>query len=186
MTTRNANAIAGLTAALILAASAAATADDDKKRLSSKTQLSPDQEVQVPAVVSDGRGIAIISIKRKFRSAKIRVTYTNLEGEFTRIHLHCAPAGANGPIAIGFVDLVSLANDNSETNKLDSHTVIGRISNSQFPAGGGNCGISNLWQLADAIDAGGIYWNLHTTEFPGGELRGQVEPLSGGGDGEDD
>jgi hypothetical protein len=184
MTKKNANAIAGLTAALILAASAAATAGDDKIRLSSKTQLSPDQEVAT--VESDGLGIAIISIKRKFRSAKIRVTYTNLVGEFTRIHLHCAPAGENGPIAIGFVDLVSLANDNSETNKLGSHTVIGRISNNQFPAGGGSCGISNLRQLADAIDAGGIYWNLHTTEFPGGELRGQVEPLSGSGDGEDD
>lgn len=162
--------------ALFAAGSAMA---DNAGRLSSKTVLTDEEEVQNPAVVSDGLANAIISINRKFRSATVRVTFSNLEGNVTRLHLHCAAAGANGPIALGLVDLVGVANDNSETVTLDANTIIGRVRNRQFPSGDANaCGIFNLHDLAAAIDHGQIYWNLHTTAFPAGELRGQVEPLS--------
>jgi len=187
-------AIAGLATAYLLTASATATASKNKGRLTSKTQLTAFEEVRndadgVPVqgtVESDGLATAIISINRRHRRANIRVTFTNLEGNFTRLHLHCAPAGQNGPIAIGFVDLVGLAQDNSETNTLDANTVIGSIRNKQFPADGGACGISNIKQLADAINTDDIYWNLHTTAEPGGELRGQVVPLSSGSHSEND
>lgn len=148
---------------------------DGKAVWTSKSVLSPEQEV--PPVESDALGNAIITIEKKYRRADIKVTYTGLEDEFTRMHLHCAPAGANGPVAVGLVDLVAVDLDNSETVTLDAKTLVGSLDNSQFPADGGNCGISNLRELADAIDAGEIYWNMHTIAFPPGELRGQVEPL---------
>lgn len=151
------------------------TLADGKSVLTSKSVLSPEQEVGM--VVSDALGNAIITIDRKFRRAHVKVTYTGLEDEFSRMHLHCAEAGANGPVAVGLVDLVAAALDNSETVTLDAKTLIGSLKNSQFPADGGACGISNLRELADAIDAGVIYWNMHTLAFPGGELRGQAEPL---------
>ncbi|MEO1079212.1 MAG: CHRD domain-containing protein [Pseudomonadota bacterium] len=158
--------------------SSLAFADGDR-RAASKSVLSAEQEVASTPVASDGLANGIISFKRNFRSARVRVTFSNLEGEVTRLHLHCAEAGSNGPIAIGLVDLVAVAQDNSETVELDSNTIIGRISNRQFPQGEANqCGIYDLYGLANAIDAGGIYWNLHTTAFQPGELRGQVEPLS--------
>ncbi len=149
----------------------------------SKTPLTAAEEVQNPAVVSDGRANAIIAFSRNFRVAIIRATFTNLEGEVTRFHMHCNVAGANGPIAIGFIDLIAPALDNSEVVKLDSNTIIGRISNFQFPPtdpcpGVVGQNVNNLRSLADAIDAGLIYWNLHTTAFPAGELRGQVQALS--------
>ena len=37
--------------------------------------------------------------------------------------------------------------------------------------------IDTIEELADAIDLGLVYWNLHTAAFPAGELRGQAEPL---------
>ena len=150
---------------------------DGKGVLTSKSVLSPEQEVQDPPVESNALGNAIITIDRKFRRAGIKVTYTGLEGEFTRMHFHCAPEGENGPVAVGLVDLVATALDNSETVTLDAKTLTGSLDNSQFPGDGGDCGIGNLRDLADAIDAGGVYWNMHTLAFPGGELRGQVEPL---------
>ncbi len=173
----------GKLARLVLAGAAlfaaAPSFADYGSRLSSKTVLTDEAEVQDPAVVSDGFANAVITINRKFRRATVRVTFTNLEGNVTRLHLHCAPAGANGPIALGLVDLVGVAFDNSETITLDANTITGRIRNNQFPTGAANnCGIYNLHDLAAAIDAGQIYWNLHTTAFPAGELRGQVEALN--------
>lgn len=154
-----------------------ANADGGASR-TSKVPLTAEEEVQHPAVDSAGLGNAIITINPRFRKAEIRVTFSNLEGEVTRLHLHCAPAGENGPIAIGLVDLVAVAQDNSETVTLDANTIIGTVRNRQFPEAAANaCGIYNLRDLAHAIDVGGIYWNLHTTAFPAGELRGQVAPL---------
>lgn len=152
---------------------------DGNRPVSSKTALSAEQEVQDPPVVSGGFANAFIRFDRNLRSAKIRVTFSNLEGKVTRLHLHCAPAGENGPVAIGIVDLVGIGLDNSETNTLDANTIIGKLANNQFPRGDANrCGIYNLESLVYAIDAGQVYWNLHTSAFPGGELRGQVEPLN--------
>ncbi|MEM8683755.1 MAG: CHRD domain-containing protein [Pseudomonadota bacterium] len=168
----------------VLALTIAATAEADKQRFryESKTVLTADQEVQAEAVVSAGKALAIISINRRFTRATIRVTFSNLEGDVSRLHLHCNVAGANGPIAIGAVDLVGAANDNSETITLDANTITGKLFNSQFPgadacAGAIGRSIRNLHELAQAIDDGQVYWNLHTFAFPAGELRGQVEPL---------
>ena len=175
------NNIARTVLVTLLLGTAALAEADGNSRLSSKTVLTTDQEVQDPAVESAGLANAFISIKRNFRRATVRVAFSNLEGEVTRLHLHCAPPGANGPIALGLVDLVpsGIGFDNSETVTLDANSIIGRISNRQFPQGPANrCGIHNLHDLAAAIDAGQVYWNLHTTAFPAGELRGQVEPLS--------
>lgn len=160
-------------------------------RAASKTALTAAEEVQDPPVISGGRAAAIISFNRRFRKANVRVTFSNLEGEVTRLHLHCNVAGSNGPVAIGLIDLVALSLDNSETIELDSNSVIGTIRNSQFPdadpcAAAVGRSITDLWSLARAIDEGLVYWNLHTTAFPAGELRGQVVPLSFTRGGRDD
>ncbi len=145
-------------------------------KVASKTALEGAQEV--PSVASEGLANAIISFKRSYREADVRVTYSNLEGAVTRLHLHCAPEGENGPVALGMIDLVALGPDNSETVTLDANAIIGKLDKSQVPIGDANqCGIHSLRSLADEINSGNIYWNLHTTAFPAGELRGQVEPL---------
>ncbi len=175
-----------LTAAVIISmllSFSSANADEPRVVFTSKTALTPEEEVQNPPVVSNGEAAAIITFDRRFRNADIRVTFSNLEGSVSRLHLHCNVAGANGPIAIGLIDLVALGNDNSETVTLGANTFIGSLRNAQFPdadacAGALGRPIGNLRELAHAINDGLIYWNLHTFAFPAGELRGQVEPLT--------
>ena len=175
-----------LTVAVLLSmllAISSADADEPRVVFTSKTALTPEQEVQNQPVVSDGEAAAMITFDRRYRNADIRVTFSNLEGNVSRLHLHCNVAGANGPIAIGLIDLVALGNDNSETVTLGANTFIGSLRNKQFPdtdacAGALGRPIGNLRELAHAINDGLIYWNLHTFAFPAGELRGQVEPLT--------
>lgn len=170
--------------ALLLAAIALpASADDDRRpAFASKTRLTAEEEVQSAPVESAGLGNAIIRFSPGFRRATVKATFSALEGDVTRLHLHCNVAGQNGPIAIGLVDLVAIAQDNSETVTLGANTITGTIRNRQFPEGDPCTGaigrsVANLYDLAQAIDDGQIYWNLHTTAFPAGELRGQVQPL---------
>ena len=182
-----------LTKALLAASlclGATAHADDDGFR--SVTRLSSAQEIADAPVLSDGRARATIRFSNDFSSAEVRVRFSGLEGEFTRLHLHCNIAGANGPVAIGLVDFVSATFDNQPDVTLDGQRVVGTLTNANFPRPFSSEGdsdpcidtigrpINNLASLAAAINAGGVYWNLHTTAFPPGELRGQVRPLSRG------
>ena len=66
-------------------------------------------------------------------------------------HLHRAPSGVNGPIVFAF-------NEPDGTWALSGEATWTGISTSDV----------------EALFAGNIYVNFHTTEFPGGEVRGQV------------
>ena len=167
--------------ALLLAATLAtpAMADSGNNEFKSATILSAAQEVADVPVQSYGTARAVIRFDRGFTEARIRVIFSGLEGGFTRLHLHCNVAGANGPIAIGLIDTIAPANDNSDVISLAGHRISGTLTNADFPetdvcVDAVGRPINNIVSLAAAIDAGLVYWNLHTTAFPPGELRGQV------------
>ena len=149
----------------------------------SKTRLSDAQEVADVPVVSDGRARATIRFDRGLTRARVNVRFRDLVGSVvTRLHLHCNVAGANGPIAIGLIDTVNADFDNSDVITQDGHRIFGVLTNDEFPAVDACPGVvdrpvNNIASLAAAIDAGLLYWNLHTDIFPAGELRGQVRPL---------
>ncbi|MEO1035453.1 MAG: CHRD domain-containing protein [Pseudomonadota bacterium] len=180
MTFKKLLAAAG-TIAFAAALPTTAVADNDKSEFASTTILSAAQEVAEIPVVSNGFARATIRFDRGFSEARIRVRFNSLEGGVTRLHLHCNVAGANGPIAIGLIDTIAAVNDNSDVITLAGHRITGTITNADFPEID-PCPdvvgrpINNIASLAAAIDAGLVYWNLHTTAFGPGELRGQVRP----------
>jgi len=146
----------------------------------SNTRLSGAQEV--PAVATDGTARATVKFDRGFTKVRVRVRFKNLNGNFTRLHFHCNVAGANGPIALGLIDMVAADLDNSDVVSLNGDRIAGTLSNENFPAEDpcpdviGNP-VNNIASLAAAIDRGEIYINLHTDASPPGEVRGQVRPL---------
>ncbi len=78
-------------------------------------------------------------------------TFQDLLSSATAAHIHKAPPGVNGPVI--FPLTVTAAT---------SGTVSG-------------AGTFTAAQLADLID-GQYYVNIHSSTFPGGEIRGQVVP----------
>ena len=177
----------GALALVLLLVSVTVSADGNGKnfqgKFSSVTFLSAAQEVQDEPVNSNAQSVAAVQFSKDFSSGNILLKYFGLKGEFTRLHLHCNVAGKNGPVALGVIDMVAPQFDNSDVFKRKKNKIFGRFTNAQFPEeiacdGETNPGpINNLVSLAAAIDRGEVYWNLHTTVFPGGELRGQVRPL---------
>ena len=178
-----------LTLATVIALGLSATAhSQDRGEVSSKSVLSPLQEVPVDGAPdptdseagSNALGLGLVTFNRKLTRVQINVAFSNLSGAFTRLHMHCDTTGGfgNGPVVLGLVDLVPSGDmpspvDHSERVALSSNAVEGSAFKRHIN-GNNPCGVTDIESLAAAIDRGEIYFNLHTTAFPAGELRGNV------------
>jgi hypothetical protein len=98
----------------------------------------------------------------------------NTVGAVTRAHFHCARPGENGPIIFGLFDPGPFPVGNR---------VRGTLTNADLNPGQ-DCipttgiVVNNLASLAFAMREGLIYANVHTSAFPGGEIRGQMIEVS--------
>ncbi len=91
--------------------------------------------------------------------------------DVTQAHIHVGAAGVNGPIILflfgpAFADPVDVDTCTMlSVGKLDASDLIPR------PAQGVNTFDDAIQKIRD----GQAYVNVHTTTFPGGEIRGQLE-----------
>jgi CHRD domain len=94
-------------------------------------------------------------------------TPNDLADDITMLHIHRAPFGKNGPVVFGFMM------PNSDTN---NDLVIDAAAGTIFSAWDLNEGNNTtlLAELSNLFDKG-LYFNVHTKTFPGGEIRGQIE-----------
>lgn len=116
-------------------------------------QLSPAQEV--PPNDSPASGTADVSYNKDNHMLTYKVTWTGLTGVPTMAHIHgTAPKGVNTGVKR---DLSSLLSQSTSGNFSDSVMVDGNAIKE------------------DSLLAGFYYFNIHTAQHPGGEIRGQIE-----------
>lgn len=147
----------------ILLASSQAMAE---RALNFNVVLSGDQEV--PPVETDALGRIQIHIDRNHTALRFRldvVDGVDMLG-MAGAHLHCAPAGENGPV------ITFLAGPFSPG--YSGHFRIRATLTDDNITGDTDCG-TTIDELVDAILAGNVYANVHTPVNPGGEIRGQIE-----------
>ncbi len=133
-----------------------ASADDDA---TFKARLDADQEVA--AVISDGDGRADFTIKRS--KVRFNLKWEDLTSDVMFAHIHCAPVGVNGPVGVTLIH-----------EMMDPD---GRVRGSfTAPDPGNACGWATLADVVGALASGEAYVNVHTENFPSGEIRGQVKP----------
>jgi hypothetical protein len=89
-------------------------------------------------------------------------------------HIHLAPAGTNGPVRVPFIG-PNLAGTNTVTPFAAPDN--GILIENSFGASDVTGGLS-LDDVLNAMRSGGAYCNIHTTAFPGGEVRGQIRSVS--------
>ncbi|MGH8658225.1 MAG: CHRD domain-containing protein [Gammaproteobacteria bacterium] len=168
---------------LFLAASGVAYGND---AVVFRANLAGEQEVA--GLVAPQPGVTTETTGRfriKFDSALTKAEFRLRVGDgvkVTQAHLHCAPAGVNGPVVAflfnvapvpgpGGVDVDGLLAEGELTNA----DVVPDVDFASDPA----CGktIDNIASLRAAMLQGCIYVNVHTEANPAGEVRGQVIPL---------
>jgi hypothetical protein len=87
----------------------------------------------------------------------------------TGAHIHSGAAGANGGIRIALFPApgTNFLPSGTSTAGVDGILISGSFNSSQVS------GVS-YEELLNQMRAGTAYANVHTTQFPGGEIRGQV------------
>ncbi|MFV9506030.1 MAG: S8 family serine peptidase [Oscillochloridaceae bacterium umkhey_bin13] len=115
---------------------------------------------EVPPVTTNASGEALLVFEADSGRLDYRVTFADLSGPLTMAHLHLAPSGSNGPVVVDlFPGLIG--------SPAPEGVLIGTTS------------LTN--EQAEALTAGNLYVNLHTSAHPGGEIRGQLIPIRGQG-----
>lgn len=107
----------------------------------------------VPAVSTPATGTAWAVLNGN--TLTYRVTYANLSSSFLAAHFHLGAAGVNGGVAMGITTFVGNTAQGEWNNVPDT-------------------------MIADMMK-GDIYINIHSSYYPNGEIRGQLEPAPGVG-----
>ncbi len=130
---------------------------------------------EVPPVVTETTGKFEIEFDETFNSAEFELKVKDGVA-ILQAHLHCAPAGRNGPVVVFLSGLIPGGFD------VDGDLAEFTLTDANVAAVGANCvpsigmAITSLADLAVAADHGNIYANVHSVARPGGVVRGQLMP----------
>lgn len=127
---------------------------------------------EVPPVSTPAGGLAQIQFDRMADTLRLRVVVRDLLGGLRDGHFHQAPFGANGPVVVGFPALPLGQTRFAYRATLDLADAATYRPGFLAASGGTAAGARDA--LIGLLAGGGIYVNIHTDSFPGGELRGQV------------
>lgn len=121
---------------------------------------------QVPPVASVGRGLATYLIAGDSATIYYSVQVLDASSTITAAHIHLGQAGQNGDVV---ANLCGAGNTPACTSQGAIATGTITASSLVGPLAG-----HPLGDLVIAMTAGGTYTNVHTANFPNGEIRGQV------------
>lgn len=130
---------------------------------------------EVPSVSSDARGLFRARIAPDGEQIAYELKYRDLQGDVLQAHIHFGQRHVNGGVSV-FLCQTEGAPDPSGLAPMcpASGRVQGllRAANVIGPAAQG-LSAGEMAELVAAIRAGAAYVNVHSTTFPGGEIRGQ-------------
>ena len=108
---------------------------------------------QVPAVTTSALGLGGLTLNATRDTLCVNIGWTGLSSTLTGLHIHDGVAGTNGPVLIDLVPFIS--GDHVMT------TITGAMLTQA---------------LVEKHLRGELYLNLHTSNNPNGEIRGQILP----------
>jgi hypothetical protein len=128
--------------------------------------LTGDEEV--PPVETDATGQTVFQLSRDGTEISYRLIVANIEN-VTQAHIHLGPAGVNGPVVVWLYPegppaqlIPGRFSGVLATGTITADDLVGPLA-----------GMS-LSDLLAAMQAGNTYVNVHTSQFPAGEVRGQI------------
>ncbi|MET0581034.1 MAG: CHRD domain-containing protein [Pseudoxanthomonas sp.] len=130
---------------------------------------------EVPSVSSGARGMFRARIEKGVIT--YRLSYEGLQGDVRQAHIHLGQTGVNGGVSV-FLCQTSFNPD--PTGLAPTCPASGQVAGMLLPAniiGPSGQGITagEFDELLAAMRKGVAYVNVHSTLFPAGEIRGQLD-----------
>ena len=124
---------------------------------------------EVPSNASQAKAVVYVLFDEGLTQAQVLLKLDGVNSVVVASHFHCALPGQNGPVSFGLLSPGPLGGivGEASTTLTNAHSV-------------GVCTVaghtvSNIAGLYFAMKEGLIYLNVHTAEYPGGEVRAQMQ-----------
>lgn len=131
---------------------------------------------EVPPVASPGTGSATVTFDDVTNLLTVRASFGGLIGTTTAAHIHCCTLpGSNAGVATAvptFPGFPLGVTAGSYQSSFD--LTLASSFNPAFVTSNGGTVASARSVFVNGLLTGRTYFNIHTTQFPGGEIRGQL------------
>lgn len=114
---------------------------------------------EVPPTTTTGFGNSTVTFDSTRQNITVTITVSNLGSAINNFHIHENVAGSNGPVVVNLIGLGGTFNNGTMTGTFPIDAAVAQ----------------RMLQ-----NPGGFYVNVHTTQFPGGAVRGQLSYVNGG------
>jgi len=160
--------------ALVLAA-APARADHFSAKFSGFEEIGGLGAGETGAILSDGKGSLVLDLDRRNQVLTFTLEYSGLSAPVTQAHIHFGKRHVAGGIMVFFCSNLTSAPAGTQACPASGGTVTGTITAANvIGPTAQNVTAGNFDAVTDALDSDTAYGNIHTTNFPAGEIRGQI------------
>lgn len=137
---------------------------------------------EVPSISTEGNGQFKARINNSGTEISYSLSYSDLEGAVQQAHIHLGQKGVNGGITVFLCSNLGNGPAGTQACPPAPATITGTITAADvsppIPAtlAARNQGLDTgeFDELLSAIRAGSTYVNVHSTKWPGGEIRSQI------------
>jgi hypothetical protein len=128
-----------------------------------------------PDISTVATGSFKVSINDGAQTLTYELSYSGLEGSVTQAHIHFSKHAVNGGVTV-FLCGTAAAPGPAGTPTCPADGTVSRTVTAADILAPGTQGIEagNFAELAAALRAGATYANVHSTKWPGGEIRAQI------------
>ena len=133
------------------------------------------------AVSTTGNGSFTARISKDGSRIDWELSYADLEGAVQQSHIHFGQKSVTGPISVFLCTNLGNGPAGTQPCPAPPATISGTITAADVTNLANERGISagEMEELVKAMRAGVTYVNVHSTRWPGGEIRSQIDGNSG-------
>jgi hypothetical protein len=119
---------------------------------------------ETPGVVTGAYGTATVTVNLGTQTVSWIIDVWNMPSGVNNAHFHVGGPGIAGPTVVNVAFPANISNDFRLTGSATATNLIVR----------GDQGIRSWEDFLQSLVGGQTYLNIHSANFPGGEIRGQV------------
>jgi hypothetical protein len=127
------------------------------------------------AILTQGNGTLDLWLDRQNETLTFSLKFQNLSAPVTQAHIHFGKVHMAGGVMVFFCSNLATAPAGTQPCPASGGTVTGTLTAANVLAiAGQNVTAGDFNAVTEALLSDTAYANVHTTNFPAGEIRGQV------------